>query len=209
MTHDEMTRKAHWDAVYASKSDDQVSWFQAEPELSLRMVRDTGLGAGARILDVGGGASRLVDRLLEDGHTTVGVIDVAENGLRKCRNRLGSDAESVEWILSDVITWVPSERWDVWHDRAVFHFLVDERDRSRYLHVLKRALASSGHVILATFGPDGPERCSGLPTVRYSVNTMRETLGSGFELEDSQIEEHRTPSGSTQQFLYCRFQRIP
>jgi SAM-dependent methyltransferase len=201
-----MSRQKHWQQVYASKDETAVSWFQAVPQVSLRMIHDTGLEAAARIVDVGGGASRLVDHLLDRGFQHLSVLDIARGSLEHAKNRLGPRADVVEWIVSDVTAFRPERTWDLWHDRAVFHFLVDEADRADYVQALKRALAPGGHTILATFGPEGPERCSGLPVVRYDAAALQVALGSEFKLVEQEIEHHQTPSGAIQEFLYCRFQ---
>jgi SAM-dependent methyltransferase len=203
----EMTNQRHWQQVHESKVEEQVSWFQARPEMSLRLIKETGVTRGARIIDVGGGASRLVDCLLDDGFSSLAVLDIAEGGLSKAKQRLGARAKNVEWIVSDVTSYRAATQWDLWHDRAVFHFLVDESAREAYRQVVERAVGPRGHVILATFGPDGPERCSGLPVVRYGAEDLSAELGSAFTLRRSVIEQHRTPAGAVQEFLYCWFER--
>jgi SAM-dependent methyltransferase len=200
-------RKKHWQKVYESKTEDQMSWFQPRPEMSLRLIRETGVSPGARIIDIGGGASRLIDCLLDAGYCRLGVLDITDGGLAISRNRLGPRAAEVEWIVSDVERYKPENSWDVWHDRAVFHFLVGEPLRAKYKRALEQALSPKGHVVLATFGSRGPERCSGLPVRRYSAEALSAELGSSFALRESLIEYHRTPSGTVQEFLYSRFQR--
>ena len=202
-----MSTENHWRQVHDSKAEDQVSWFQATPETSLRLIQNTGLTPTARIIDVGGGASRLVDNLLELGYSHLAVLDIAEGGMAKAKDRLGDRAESVQWIVSDVTQFRSEKAWDLWHDRAVYHFLVDADDRERYRRVLEGAVAPGGHVMIATFGPDGPEKCSGLPVVRHSAEQLAAELGETFVLRENVLEDHRTPSGSVQQFLYARFER--
>ena len=196
----------HWDAVWTNQKADEVSWFQAEPTLSLQMIRRVA-GPDAGIVDVGGGASRLVDRLLDAGYHDLTVTDVAAAAMETARQRLGATAEQVSWVVGDVTEFDPARSFDVWHDRAVFHFLVDAADRQRYLTVLRNALAIGGHLVLATFGPDGPETCSGLPVRRYGIDSMQDTLGTAFELVDHDVELHVTPSGRTQRFVYGLFRR--
>ena len=202
-----MGRKTHWDRVYQSNEDHEVSWYQPRPEKSLQLIERCELPPSARVIDVGGGTSRLVDCLLDAGHSNVGVLDVSQTALERTGQRLGNRAASVKWIVSDVTKYEPSHRWDLWHDRAVFHFLVDETDRERYREALLQSLEPNGHVVMATFGPQGPERCSGLPVVRRNPDSLQRALGSEFNLLESLIEKHKTPKGAVQEFLYCRFQR--
>jgi hypothetical protein len=162
---------------------------------------------GARVIDVGGGASYLVDRLLEKGYRPA-VLDIAVEPLDVVKNRLGSAAKHVDWLVADVTSFNPSAQWDVWHDRAVFHFLTDVRDRDLYRQSLLRATQIGSSVIVATFGPDGPDRCSGLPTVRYAPEDLHREMGSEFELLETATENHPTPGGSIQPFVYCRFLRV-
>jgi ubiquinone/menaquinone biosynthesis C-methylase UbiE len=159
------------------------------------------------VIDVGGGTSRLVDCLLDAGLGHVGVLDVSETALERTADRLGDRAALVQWIVSDATEFQPTNQWDLWHDRAVFHFLVDQSDQDRYRDVLLRSLEPSGHVVMATFGPRGPERCSGLPVVRRDPDGLQRALGTEFELLENLIEEHTTPKGAIQEFLYCRFRR--
>jgi ubiquinone/menaquinone biosynthesis C-methylase UbiE len=195
-------RKAHWEQVYATKEPAAVSWYQPVPEKSLELIRATGVPPTAPILDVGGGASTLVDHLLDDGFTDITILDVAASAFTQPRKRLGKRADDATWIESDVTEFEPSRPYAIWHDRAVFHFLTDAVDRERYLVALRRTLQADGHFLLATFGPEGPLRCSGLEIRRYSVGRLQDFLGSDFQLYAHEIDEHRTPTGSMQQFLY-------
>lgn len=194
----------HWDAVWSNQKADEVSWFQAEPTLSLQMIRRVA-DPDAGIVDIGGGASRLVDHLLDAGYHDLTVTDIAAAALETARQRLGATAGQVTWIVGDATEFDPARSFDVWHDRAVFHFLVDAADRQRYLTALRNALAIGGHLVLATFGPDGPETCSGLPVRRYGIESMQDTLGTAFDLVDHDVELHVTPSGRTQRFVYGLF----
>ncbi len=203
-----MTNEHHWKQVHDSKAEDQVSWFQEQPETSLRLVRNSGLTTAARIIDVGGGASRLVDSLLELGFSNLAVLDIADGGMAKAKIRLGNRAEGVTWIVNDVTRFRSDTKWDLWHDRAVFHFLVDADDRDRYRTVLENSVTPGGHVIIATFGPEGPQKCSGLPVIRHSAEQLAEELGNAFVLRESELEDHRTPSGAIQQFMYARFEYV-
>ncbi len=194
--------RAHWEAVYRTKAATETSWYQPVLQRSLELIQATTIPPGAAILDVGGGASTLVDHLLAAGFSDITVLDIAPTALAQARARLGARAVCVQWITADITTWQPTRRYVVWHDRAVFHFLVDPALRARYLVSLRAALAPGGHVVIATFGPEGPTRCSGLDVQRYSTETLSAVLGSGFRLVRSQLEEHVTPAGKTQQFLY-------
>lgn len=201
------SRRAHWDDIYGRKDEDAVGWFQAEPRLSLELIGRTGLPPEAGVIDIGGGASRLVDRLLERGFADITVLDLAEAALARTRGRLGAAAERVRWLVGDVTAWRPGRRYDLWHDRAVFHFLAEAADREAYLEALRAALRPGGHLVVATFAADGPERCSGLPVVRYESDALAATLGAGFSPVETATEEHRTPAGVPQRFQYCRFRR--
>jgi len=177
--------------------------------VSLELIAATGVGEDARILDVGGGASLLVDRLLEAGFGRVGVLDISGTALRLARERLGRVAERVDWIEEDLLGYSSAASWDVWHDRAVFHFLVDPLDRERYRGAVRGSVARDGHVIVATFSPSGPERCSGLPTLRCSAGEIAVELGDDFELVEERLEDHTTPAGAVQPFVYARLRRVP
>ncbi len=196
-------QRTHWEAVYRTKAATETSWYQPVLQRSLELIQAAAVPPGAAILDVGGGASTLVDHLLAAGFTDVTVLDIASTALAQARARLGAKAACVQWIAADITTWQPTRRYVVWHDRAVFHFLVDPALRARYLGSLRAALAPGGHVVIATFGPEGPTRCSGLDVQRYSTETLSAVLGSAFQLMRSQLEEHVTPAGKRQQFLYC------
>ena len=200
-----MDRLAHWQQVYATKGERDVSWFQESPAISLRLIEAAGLRPDTCVLDVGGGASRLVDALLAKGVGCVSVLDIAEEALRRSQARLGPDGGNVTWIVADVTGPWAAKPVDIWHDRAVFHFLTDATDRANYLTQLRQHLKPDGTAIIATFGPDGPEECSGLPVARYSPEALAAALGPGFALVESVPELHQTPSGKTQPFQYSRF----
>ncbi|MHC4218774.1 MAG: class I SAM-dependent methyltransferase [Planctomycetota bacterium] len=203
-----MSKSEHWDSVYGSKADTEMSWYQPHLETSLRLIRDCGVPAGGSVIDVGSGASTLVDDLLDAGSTEVTVLDVSQAAIDGARARLGSRATSVSWIVGDILsTGLPAARYDLWHDRAVFHFLTSEDERARYVRTLRAALKGQGHLVIATFGPAGPTRCSGLDVARHSAESLSGALGSEFELVAAEPELHRTPSGTEQSFLYCRFRR--
>lgn len=200
-------RRSHWEQVYSGRAPDEVSWHQERPESSLRLIDGIGLGSDAAIIDVGGGASRLVDHLVGLGFRHVSVLDIAQAALDEARARLGARAGGVHWICGDVTTEDVGGPYDLWHDRAVFHFLTDPEDRRRYREQLERALPAGGHLIVAAFALDGPEKCSGLPVARYSPETMAAELGAAFERVDDFHEDHVTPAGGTQRFLFCHFRR--
>jgi len=201
-------RQAHWENVYATKDEHAVSWFQEKPDISLDLIRATGVIATASIIDIGGGASRLVDTLLDEGFKAVTVLDLSAKALAKSKVRLGESGEHVQWIVADITTWEPSQTYDVWHDRAALHFLTDPKDRAAYAERVSRAVRPGGHVIIGTFAPDGPERCSGLPIVRHDAASLGKILGPSFELVESRRHDHQTPTGFTQRFQFSRFQRI-
>jgi ubiquinone/menaquinone biosynthesis C-methylase UbiE len=192
---------SHWNTAYRDKGEDGVSWFQDAPDVSLELIASIG-GPKNSLIDIGGGASRLVDALLAAGVPTVTVLDISQASIDLARARVGDVASQVEWIVSDVTHWQPSRTYDVWHDRAAFHFLTDAADRQAYVANLERAVTPGGHAIVATFAPDGPERCSGLPIKRYDPQSLAETVGPGFVLVDSRRHVHTTPWGSTQAFQF-------
>jgi SAM-dependent methyltransferase len=200
-------RQAHWQNVYATKAEKEVSWFQENPAPSLDLIAATGIRSDADIIDVGGGASRLVDSLLERGFHRVAILDLSANALEEAKKRLGRRADGIDWIAADVTTWEPSSMYDLWHDRAAFHFLTEAADRDAYVIRLRKAVRAGGNVIIATFAPDGPERCSGLPIVRYDPEAVASALGSEFDLVDSRRHDHVTPGGNTQRFQFSRFLR--
>jgi SAM-dependent methyltransferase len=198
--------QGHWQTVYGTKAPTDVSWYQPVPQRSLALIQSTGLPPDAALLDVGGGASTLVDHLLAAGFGDITVLDVAPAALEAAQARLGAPGASVQMIAADVTAWHPPRRYDLWHDRAVFHFLVDEALRERYLNALRAAIAPGGYLVMATFGPEGPTRCSGLDVKRYAAAELSAVLGAAFRLVTSDIEEHTTPGGNVQQFMYGLWQ---
>lgn len=200
-------RSTHWDKVYATKGEAEVSWFQDRPTISLDMIRAANPDHRAAIIDVGGGASRLVDALLQDGYRDIAVLDLSANALDAAKKRIGAAASKVDWIVADATAWRPAKTYDVWHDRAAFHFLTDPHDRAAYVERLRAAIAPGGHIIIATFAPDGPEKCSGLPVQRHDSASLAAELGPEFELVETRSEVHHTPWNSTQAFQFCRFRR--
>ena len=204
-----MERHAHWHSVYESKGDHEVSWFEESPTLSLELIRATGVGTEASIIDIGGGASRLVDALMHEGYSAIIVLDVSETALERAKARLGApSAAKTKWVAADVTAWEPDQAYDVWHDRATFHFLTDPKDRSAYADRVLRAVRPGGHVIIGTFAPDGPVHCSGLPVVRYDSAAISKILGSSFDLAESRTHAHKTPAGAIQRLQFNRFRKL-
>lgn len=200
-------RQAHWQNVYQTKGEREVSWFQESPEISLDLIRATGVGPDGPIIDIGGGASRLVDVLLDAGFISITVLDLSEKALEASKARLGARGAAVDWVVADVTTWQPSQTYDVWHDRAAFHFLTDPDDQAAYAEYVRKAVNPGGHVIIGTFALDGPERCSGLPVVRHDAVSVGRMLGNSFVLIESRRHDHHTPGGAIQKFQFSRFQR--
>lgn len=176
--------------------------------MSLDLIHATGVDTNASIIDVGGGASRLVDVLISEGFSAVSVLDLSEKALAISKARLGAQGAQIQWIVADITHWQPSQTYDVWHDRAALHFLTEPKDRAAYLERVLKAVRVGGHVIIGTFAPDGPERCSGLPVVRHDAATLAELLGPSFKLAETRRHEHHTPSGAIQRFQFSRFQRV-
>ncbi len=202
-------RKSHWERIFLAKKSGEVSWYQPRLEMSLALLQLTGVATDGAIIDVGGGISTLVDDLLDAGFTDITVLDIAASALDGVRERLGERAENVSWIEADVReVELSGARFDVWHDRAVFHFLTHKESRERYAAMMKSALKPGGHAIVATFGPDAPPRCSGLDVVRYSPENLLAELGPGLRMIHGARELHLTPSGNEQEFTYTCLQRV-
>ncbi len=196
----------HWESVWEARSAEEVSWFQADPATSLRLIESV-TEPGAAVIDIGSGATRLVEALHADGYRDLTVLDISASALSRAQERLGNDAAEVTWIVEDVTAFRPRRHFDLWHDRAVLHFLTEAADRRAYRRTVKRCIADGGHVVVATFGPEGPVSCSGLPVMRHDQRSLGEALGDDFEPIEYVEEEHRTPGGATQQFLYGLFRR--
>jgi hypothetical protein len=202
-----MQTREHWDEVYRTKASTAVSWYQPSPEPSLRALDQFVSGKSDSLVDVGGGASSLVDELLDRGWTDVTVLDVAASGLKVSQQRLGERAKRVNWVVSDITSWHPPRTYDVWHDRAVFHFLTSAEGREGYKQALADGTASGSLIIMATFALDGPEKCSGLIVQRYNPERLSDELGPKFHLLHSWQEKHSTPGGNAQAFNWCVFKR--
>ncbi|HQS41738.1 MULTISPECIES: class I SAM-dependent methyltransferase [unclassified Polaromonas] len=199
-----MEAKSHWEKIYKTKSSETMSWYQPHATLSLDLIRRVAPETSARIVDVGGGAASLVDNLLADGMTNVSVLDISGAALNVARHRLGDQARRVRWIEGDITTvGLEKSSIDVWHDRAVFHFLTSAVDRAAYVAQVRHAVRPGGQVIVAAFGPNGPLQCSGLPVVRYAPDALHAEFGGAFELLEHVTEDHYTPSGLVQHFVYC------
>ena len=204
----EFDRKAYWETVYANKRSTEVSWYQQHPQYSLDLIRETGVEHSAHIIDIGGGASMLIDYMLEDGYKNLSVLDISRSAIEQAKKRLAGLADKVTWIEHDITGFLSDETYDIWHDRAVFHFLTNTIDRSSYVRTMSRALKPGANAIIATFALNGPEQCSGLDVQRYSPDTMIAVLGDSFEFIETITEEHLTPRGETQNFIYCRFKKL-
>jgi SAM-dependent methyltransferase len=199
-----MNARLHWDSVYSTKAPDQVSWFRPHLELSLSFIERAVPGLSGGIIDVGGGTSTLADDLLTRGYHNITVLDISEAAIDITRSRLGPLADRVEWLVGDITRLdLPANAYSVWHDRAVFHFLTTADDRRAYVEKVTRSVSPGGHVIIGTFGPEGPRRCSGLSVERYDADSLHGEFGRRFRLIDSTKELHQTPFGTAQQFLYC------
>lgn len=202
MTAGDFDAKAHWQEVYATKPVTGVSWYQEEPAPSLDLLKEAGATSDSAVIDIGGGASVLVDRLLALGYGDLTVLDISEAALASARKRIGPEAGRIDWIVTDVRKWQPARAYDIWHDRAAFHFLTDAEDRKAYVERLHSALRKGGHAIIGTFAPDGPERCSGLPVCRHDAESLAAALGADFCLVHSRRHEHAAPWGAIQRFHF-------
>ena len=200
-------RQAHWQTLYQTNDERNVSWFQENPAISLDFIRATGVDVGASIIDIGGGASRLANVLIDEGFGSLTVLDLSEQALATSRERIGARAPQVSWIVADVTTWQPDARYDIWHDRAAFHFLTKPGERAAYAACVQKTVKPGGHVIIGTFALDGPERCSGLPVERHDAASLSLTLGASFNLRESRRQNHQTPGGNLQRFQFSWFQR--
>jgi ubiquinone/menaquinone biosynthesis C-methylase UbiE len=203
-----MDRSHHWDAVYAKRDSKEVSWYEATPTASIQRVQEA-VERGARsVIDIGGGASRLVDHLVEMDLDRITVLDISRRALDIARRRVGTAGEAVEWVVGDITRLDDVGTFDVWHDRAVFHFLTNASDCRRYVALCERTVESGGMAVMATFAPDGPEMCSGLPVHRYGAQELSERCGTAFELVDDEHYIHVTPAGVEQSFVYSSFRRV-
>jgi trans-aconitate methyltransferase len=200
-------RQSHWQKVYLTKGEQQVSWTQFDPQPSLALIEKFAGSRNASIIDIGGGASRLVDALVAHDFAEITVLDLSEAALQSAKARLGGQGTSVYWVTADATAWQPPQAFDVWHDRAAFHFLVDAGDRAAYIERLHAGVKPGGHAIIATFAPDGPEKCSGLPVQRYDAEALSRTVGGAFALVEHQRHHHLTPWGAEQSFQFSVLRR--
>ncbi|MDX1000827.1 methyltransferase domain-containing protein [Sinorhizobium medicae] len=200
-------RQTHWEDVYTTKADTEVSWYEDTPELSLTLLREAGLTPEMSVIDIGGGASRLVDALVESGQAHVSVLDLSAAALETANSRL-ADAVRTQWIVSDVTAWTPDRQYDLWHDRAAFHFLTTVAEQQAYVRVLGKALKVGGKAVIGTFALDGPEKCSGLPVARYDAEGLQAVLGERFKLAATRPHQHTTPWGSIQKFQFSTFEKV-
>jgi ubiquinone/menaquinone biosynthesis C-methylase UbiE len=197
--------KEHWQNVYQKETPEELSWYQDKPEMSLKLIAATGVGFDGNIIDIGGGTSKLAGLLVVQGYKKVTVLDIAARSIEQAKSWLGEQADKISWIEADATSYNFKEKYDIWHDRAVFHFLTDIQDRKRYVDAVQQSLKDGGHLIMATFGLKGPRKCSGLPVVRYSPETLHKEFEKSFDLVETFVEIHSTPSKFQQEFIYCRF----
>lgn len=202
---DTKAKREHWEKVYNTKSPDEVSWTQTVPATSLSFIHSFGLPKTAKIIDVGGGDSKLADYLLDEGYENITVLDISEKALEKAKQRLGKRASKINWIVSDITEFIPGTTYDIWHDRATFHFLITEEQIAQYIDTVKKFV--TGYLIIATFSENGPEKCSGLIIKQYNEERLTVELKNGFSKLQCIIEDHITPFGTTQNFLFCSFKR--
>ncbi len=203
-----MNRQQHWNSIYETKPATDVSWFESEPQVSLALIKEVSPPHG-RVIDIGGGASRLVDCLLSAGFELVTVLDISENALERAKTRLGAQADQAHWIVGDITQFVDLGQYDVWHDRAVFHFLTDPNDRLKYVELATRTVRDGGHLIIGSFALEGPQQCSGLEVCRYNSTMLCHELGLRFKLVRELLHTHVTPAGKQQEFVFGLFQLLP
>lgn len=200
-------RQSHWENVYTTKGEGEVSWYEDTPALSLELLREAGLTSSMSVIDIGGGASRLVDALVSEGQAQMTVLDLSSAALETAKSRL-ANPERIQWLVSDVTAWAPDRQYDLWHDRAAFHFLTAAEDQQAYVRVLRKALKHGGRAVIGTFAPDGPEKCSGLPVARYDPEALQAVLGQQFRLISTRRHEHATPWGAVQKFQFSIFEKL-
>jgi len=201
------TSTQHWNTIYQSKNENEVSWYQEYPQASIEFIKELKLPLTAHIIDIGGGESRLVDVLLEIGYTNITVLDISEKALQKTQNRLGEKGKLVQWVVTDITEFNPTEKYDLWHDRAVFHFLTDEENIIKYTSIAERAISQDGFLIMGTFSDKGPTKCSGLEIKQYTDKSLKDAFKDSFKQFSFQYIDHSTPFNTVQNFLFCTFQR--
>jgi ubiquinone/menaquinone biosynthesis C-methylase UbiE len=204
----DFNRENHWETIYQTKSIDEVSWYEPTPQTSLDLIQQNNPSYSAKIIDIGGGDSFLVDHLLELGYQNITVLDISEKALNRAKKRLGKKAEQVKWIVADITHFIPSENYDIWHDRAAFHFLTTAQEIKDYVTTAKNALSKNGQLIIGTFAEDGPLKCSGIEITRYSENTLKDCFKNDFNLENCTSYNHPTPFNTSQNFIFCSFTKF-
>jgi SAM-dependent methyltransferase len=200
-------QKHHWETIYKNKQPDEVSWYEETPETSLEIINGFPLQKDAAIIDIGGGDSLLIDHLLDLGFTNITVLDISGNAIERAKIRLGSRSQLVHWIVSDILNFKTYQKFDLWHDRAAFHFLTDLHDQKRYLIKVRQFLKPGGYLVMSTFAKDGPEKCSGLPVQQYSEDTLSGLFSSYFDKIRCFAKEHLTPFTTVQKFIFCSFKK--
>nr|WP_294333117.1 class I SAM-dependent methyltransferase [uncultured Chryseobacterium sp.] len=197
----------HWNSIYENKNENEVSWYQEYPQASIEFIKELKLPLTAHIIDIGGGESRLVDALLDMGYTNITVLDISEKALQKTQNRLGEKGKLVQWVVTDITEFNPTEKYDLWHDRAVFHFLTDEENIIKYTSIAERVISQDGFLIMGTFSDKGPTKCSGLEIKQYTDKSLKDAFKDSFKQFSFQYIDHSTPFNTVQNFLFCTFQR--
>jgi 2-polyprenyl-3-methyl-5-hydroxy-6-metoxy-1,4-benzoquinol methylase len=205
---DKSIRKAHWENVYQTKEFHQVGWFQSQPNVSLDLIYDLAVPKNAKIIDVGAGESYLVDHLLKNGFTNIQVLDISSSAIEKAKHRLGENSKKINWIVSDILEFENNKSFEIWHDRAVFHFLLKKEEIEQYVENAKNWIIQGGHLIIGTFSEKGPDKCSGLPVRRYSINELEATFLPYFKRIKALNIDHITPSGQVQNYSFCCFERL-
>ncbi|WP_312902972.1 class I SAM-dependent methyltransferase [Chryseobacterium taichungense] len=201
------TSTQHWNTIYQSKNENEVSWYQEYPKASIELIKELNLPLSAHIIDMGGGESHLVDVLLEMGYTNISVLDISETALQKNQNRLGEKSKLVNWIATDITEFIPRQKYDLWHDRAAFHFLTAEENVKKYVSIAERTITQDGFLIMGTFSDNGPTKCSGLDTKQFTEESLKKVFERSFELKSFKYLDHSTPFNTIQNFLFCTFQR--
>lgn len=204
----ENIKKEHWENVFATKAENEVSWFQSKPATSIQLIQALKLPKDAKIIDIGGGDSYLIDSLIELGFTNLYLLDISENAIDRTKKRLGANVDKVTFIISDVLDFEPTEKFDAWHDRASFHFLINETDVLKYKSIVLNSLNTNGSFVLGAFSDEGPLKCSGLDITQYSVETILNLFEDTFEMENCFTEDHQTPFETTQNFIFCSFKKL-
>ena len=201
------TSTQHWNTIYQSKNENEVSWYQEYPKASIELIKELNFPLSAHIIDIGGGESHLVDVLLEMGYTNISVLDISETALQKNQNRLGEKSKLVNWIATDITEFIPRQKYDLWHDRAAFHFLTAEENVKKYVSIAERTITQDGFLIMGTFSDNGPTKCSGLDTKQFTEESLKKVFERSFELKSFKYLDHSTPFNTIQNFLFCTFQR--